>query len=199
MIALIWNVEPRPLTLPSVALGRRRTAGRPANAMSGCTGLSTLNAQNGTASVIWTTQGLAGAIGYGDLSAWGPNTGTSAVILAGVRNATNTAYITPGTFTGGSNCNIGVKGLPGSTTDDAVGLNGAPTPTTSSLTWAWTPRPPRTTSRRRVPTTRSAPSPGTCCIRTRARPSTPTVARRSPASPPTTWLDTLRQGFQADF
>ena len=32
-------------------------------------------------------------------------------------------YVSPGSFTAGSNCNMGAKGLPGSSNNDSVGLN----------------------------------------------------------------------------
>jgi hypothetical protein len=91
---------------------------------SGGTCANNLDAKSGTGAVVTETQAVDGAVGYGDLSAW-PTTG---VIFANLTTATGST-IGPGSPGGTSNCDLGAKGLPGSTNNDAVGLN-----TTSS--WA---------------------------------------------------------------
>lgn len=74
---------------------------------------------NGTASC-----GGEGGIGYAELGLW-PGTLPTGVYFLHVQNAAASAFVSPGSPGGKSNCNPGANGLPGSgTSAEAVGLGG---------------------------------------------------------------------------
>jgi ABC-type phosphate transport system substrate-binding protein len=75
-------------------------------------------AKSGNGEVLANVKATPGSIGYVDL----PQAINQGVVLANVRNATNTSYQTP-QVGHAANCNYGVLTLPGLTSEEAVGLS----------------------------------------------------------------------------
>jgi len=92
---------------------------------SGGTCVDSLVTASGTPALVAAVNATDGGVAYGDLSGW---RGDSSVVLANLETHDSTVtgpavYVSPGSFTAGSNCNMGAKGLPGSSNNDSVGLN----------------------------------------------------------------------------
>jgi phosphate transport system substrate-binding protein len=85
-------------------------------------GCSTLSrpATSGAGPLVSLVGTTDGAVGYADLGDWSSSTAA----LAGLRDAGNTQFVAPNTGTG-ANCAFAGALMPGSTNNDAVGLNGA--------------------------------------------------------------------------
>jgi phosphate transport system substrate-binding protein len=83
---------------------------------AGCTSLGR-GASSGNPALITAMKAVDGSVGYSDLA----DTVGSGLVLAGVRNATDTAYTSPANGLG-ANCDF-TTSLPGSSNADAVGLN----------------------------------------------------------------------------
>jgi ABC-type phosphate transport system substrate-binding protein len=119
-----------------------RTGQNGSNFPSGA-GCSSVTYVSGNPAVVDATAGTAGGLGYGDLSDW--RTRQPSVVLSGLRNSDNSAFVSP-LSAQGSNCSFAGSLLPAGSDNGAVSMVGNAwasdaTPNRSDVTYLGTGYP----------------------------------------------------------